>query len=233
VSNSTGGPARPAGLPAWDEAAEDWLAAKRVGRSNDDAGHSDRARRADLRRWAAAINDVQGRQVPAFPPHSLAGWQYVTTEIGDVDVLLRALDLLGAELAPSSRQRALSTLRGFCGWLVRRQHVPANPCDAPELTVKRRSSGEVLSFRPDDVERLLAAAAAPPPSNVRSAWPARDVAVIETLAHCAVRVSELIGLTVANVERDRQQELLKVLAGQGSSPADGRCRSSHTARGGT
>jgi hypothetical protein len=56
-----GRPSRPAGVPAWDEAAEDWLAAKRVGRPKDDAGHSDRARRADLRRWAAAINAVQGR----------------------------------------------------------------------------------------------------------------------------------------------------------------------------
>ena len=80
-------------------------------------------------------------------------------------------------------------MRGFCGWLVRRNHLPTNPCDAPELTVKRTSSGEVLAFRPDDVERLLAAAATPPPSNVRSAWPSREVAVIETFAHCGVRVS--------------------------------------------
>jgi integrase/recombinase XerD len=212
-------PARPAGLPSWQEIAEDWLAAKRVGRSKDDPGNSDRARRADLRRWAAAINEVQGRRVPAFPPHSLDGWQYVMTELGDVDVLLRALDLLGADLAPSSRQRALSTMRGFCGWLVRRGHLPTNPCDAPELTVKRTSSGEVLAFRPDDVERLLVAAAAPPPSNVRSAWPAREVAVIETFAHCGVRVSELVGLTAASIERDRQQVLLKVRTGaKGGKP---------------
>ena len=140
-------PARPVGVPAWNEAAEDWLAAKRVGRAKDDVGHSDRARRGDLRRWAAAINAVEGREVPAFPPHSLDGWQFFMTELVDVDVLLRALDLLGGELAASSRQRALSTLRGFCGWLVRRQLLSANPCDAPELGVKRPSSGEVLSFR--------------------------------------------------------------------------------------
>ena len=141
------------------------------------------------------------------------------TEVGDVDVLLRALDLLGGELAPASRQRALSTLRGFCGWLVRRQLLPSNPCDAPELTVKRSSSGEVLSFRSDEVERLLTAAATPPPRNVRSAWPSRDVAIVETLAHCGLRVSELIGLTVAGVERDRQQVLLKVRAGaKGAKP---------------
>ena len=219
MSNAVAPPPRPVGVPAWNEAAEDWLAAKRVGRAKDDAGNSDRARRGDLRRWAAAINAVEGRPVPTFPPHSLDGWQYVMTELGDVDVLLRALDLLGGELAPSSRQRALSTLRGFCGWLVRRQLLSTNPCDAPELTVKRSSSGEVLSFRPDEVERLLTAAATPPPSNVRSAWPARDVAVVETLAHCGVRVSELIGLTVASVERDRQQVLLKVRAGaKGDKP---------------
>jgi site-specific recombinase XerD len=219
MSETAAPPTRPAGVPAWQEIAEDWLAAKRVGRSRDDAGNSDRARRGDLRRWAAAINEVQGRRVPAFPPHSMDGWQYVMTELGDVDVLLRALDLLGADLAPSSRQRALSTMRGFCGWLVRRDYLAANPCDAPELTVKRTSSGEVLAFRPDDVERLLVAAAAPPPSNVRSAWPAREVAIIETFAHCGVRVSELVGLTVGGVERDRQQVLLKVRAGaKGGKP---------------
>src|SRR4051794_5112919 len=132
VSSDGEPPPRPSGVPAWDEAAEDWLAAKRVGRGKGDPGNSDRARRSDLRRWAAAINAVQGRQVPDFPPHSLDGWQYVMTEFGDVDVLLRSLDLLGADLAPSSRQRALSTMRGFCGWLVRRDHLPTNPCDAPE-----------------------------------------------------------------------------------------------------
>src|SRR5262249_1180265 len=153
--------------------------AKRVGRPKDDLGHSDRARRGDLRRWAAAINEVQGRSLQTFPPHSLDGWQYVMTELGDVDVLLRALDVLGADLAPSSRPRALSTLRGFCGWLVRRGHLATNPCDAPELSVKGSSSGEVLAFRSDDVERLLVAAAAPPPPNVRSAWPAREVAAVE------------------------------------------------------
>jgi integrase/recombinase XerC len=63
------------------------------------------------------------------------------TELGDVDVLLRALDLLGVDLAPSSRQRALSTMRGFCSWLVRRDHLASNPGDAPELTVGRPSSG--------------------------------------------------------------------------------------------
>jgi hypothetical protein len=65
----------------------------------------------------------------------------------------------------------------------------------PKLTVKRSSSGEVLSFRPDDVAGLLAAAATPPPPNVRSAWPARDRTAVETLAHCGVRVAQAMAPT--------------------------------------
>jgi site-specific recombinase XerD len=126
------------------------------------------------------------------------------TEIGDVDVLLRALDFLGAELPRRAANEPSRRSADSAGWLVRRQHLPSNPCDALELTVKRSSSYEVLSFRPDDVERLVTAAATPPPPHVRSAWPARDVAIVETLAHCGVRVSELIGLTrpVSNATAD-------------------------------
>jgi hypothetical protein len=51
--------------PAWSEAAEDWLTAKRVGRRQGDPGHAARARQADLRRWAAAINTVQVRELEA------------------------------------------------------------------------------------------------------------------------------------------------------------------------
>ena len=88
--------------------------------------------------------------------------------------------------------------------LVRRQLLSASRATHPELTVKRTSSGEVLSFRPDDAERLLPAAAAPPRRNVRSAWPALAIAVVATLAHCGLRVSQLIGLTIAGVGRHSQ-----------------------------
>jgi integrase len=67
--------------------------------------------------------------------------------------------------------------------------------------------------------RSQSSSAAPPPLNVRSAWPAREAAVVETFTHCGVRVSELVGLTVATIERDRQQVLLKVRAGaKGGKP---------------
>ena len=135
------------------------------------------------------------------------------TEIGDVEVLVRALDLLGDELASSSRQRALSTLRGFCGYLVRRGLLVASPCDAPELTVRAETGVVVHAFAADDVNALIAAASTPPPSNVRSAWPTRDVALVDLLAHCGPRVSELTGLTVADIDRRGDHPLLRISAG--------------------
>jgi site-specific recombinase XerC len=66
----------------------------------------------------------------------------VTGTVGSTITARTALrgqrEQLGADLAPSSRQRAVSTMRGFCGWLVRRDHLATNTCDAPELAVKRR-----------------------------------------------------------------------------------------------
>jgi site-specific recombinase XerD len=144
---------------------------------------------------------------------SLTGWDSVMTGLGDVEVLVRALDLLGGELASSSRQRAPSTLRGFCGYLVRRGLLTANPCDAPELSVRAESGVVVHAFTRDDVDQLIAAAAAPPPSNVRSAWPTRDVAIVDVLAHCGLRVGELTGLIVSDVDRRGDSPLLRLTTG--------------------
>src|SRR3954452_1674272 len=73
--------------------------------------------------------------------------------------------------------------RCFCGYVVRRGLLAANPCDAPELSVRSETGVVVAAFTASDIDALLAAAAAPPPSNVRSAWPARGVplAVIRQL----------------------------------------------------
>src|SRR3954451_9247821 len=102
-------------------------------------------------RWPVLRSRVEDR----YWEHSLTGWDFVMTELGDVDVLVRALDLLGDELASSSRQRALSTLRGFCSYLVRRGLLPANPCDAPELSVRSETGVVVAAFSAADIEALL------------------------------------------------------------------------------
>ena len=75
------------------------------------------------------------------------------------------------------------------------------------------TNGDVLAFRTDDVAALLVAAAAPPSPKVRPAWPEHDVAIVDTLAHCGLRVSELTGLTVGAVDRRGATPLLRGRSG--------------------
>jgi len=178
------------------ETAEDWLAAKRVGRRRGDPGHAGRARRADLRRWADAINTVMGRDLDETDTASLAGWRKVRKELGDSYVLLRALDLLGDELAGSTRQRLVSTLRGFCGYLTRRGLLASDPTDAEELRVRGESTLEVRALTDTGIDALLAAVGETQPARVSSSWPTRDTAIVDVLAHCGLRVAELCALTI-------------------------------------
>jgi site-specific recombinase XerD len=206
------GVSRPAGVPDWAELAEDWLAAKRVGRRSDDAGHADRARRGDLIRWAEAINTVSGRHVD-LPSHSLAGWGFVMTELSDETVMLRALDLISGRLAVSSTARALSTLRGFCGFLVRRGALAADPTASPELMIRLRRTTEVRGLTVADVEALELAARLPVIGRERTRWASRDLAIVGALARAGLRVSELCALTLGSIDRNGEQTIVRVREG--------------------
>lgn len=61
------------------------------------------------------------------------------------------------------------------------------------------SARRLHAFRSDDVDDLLAAAAAAPPSNVRSAWPVRDVAIVDVLARCGPRLASRSAASDASV----------------------------------
>lgn len=200
--------------PDWSEAAEDWLTAKRVGRRSGDLGHSDRARRGDLIRWAAAINAVQGRKVEV-DSGSLAGWGFVMTEVGDAGVLLRALDHIGDNLAASTRQRMLSTLRGFCSYLVRRGLLTADPSLEPELKVSNSSTGEILGFTEADIDLLVVAAGRVPTPREHARWPTRDIAIIRTLHECGLRVGEICTATIATYDTKGEQPILRIRDAKG------------------
>ena len=203
---------RPTGAPDWAELAEDWLAAKRVGRRADDPGNADRARRSDLIRWADAINTVQGRQI-ASEPHSLAGWKPIATELADDSVLLRALDLLSSRLAVSSTARALSTLRGFCRFLVRRGVLNVDPTGAGELVVRQGLTNEVLAFTMEEVAALEHATQAPLAGRERTRWPARDRALVGMLSSAGLRVSELCALNVQSIDTAGEQPIVRIRHG--------------------
>lgn len=201
---------RPTGLPSWTELAEDWLTVKRVGRRADDSGNSDRARRADLRRWASAINEVQGRPAGDIDDHqSLSEWDRIGLELGSTDLLLRALDRLADDVGPATRRRMLSTLRGYCRFLVTRGALPSDPTATDELRVSAHADDDIRAFTTGVVERLVRAAGDAPTTS-RTRWPARDRAIIAILAYCGLRVAELCALEQRDIDTTGDHAVLRL-----------------------
>jgi integrase/recombinase XerD len=98
-------------------------------------------------------------------------------------------------LQPRSVARHLSTLRTFGHWLVDRRLLQDNPAallDQPRL---ERDLPDVLTK--EEVERLLQA---PGQTGDRAI---RDTAMLEVLYATGLRVSELVGLTLQDIDFDR------------------------------
>lgn len=110
-----------------------------------------------------------------------------------------------ARLAPRSLARRLSAVRGFYRYLVREGLTLEDPTariDSPRLG---RPLPKTLSEA--DVERLLAAPAGEAPEALR------DAAMLELLYASGLRVSELVGLRLAQVDLNRG---VLVVLGKGS-----------------
>lgn len=100
--------------------------------------------------------------------------------------------LKGKKLTATTIARKLAALRGFFDFLVRDDLVPENPCtflDTPKLAQKLPS---VLSIQ--EVDKLLGGPALDTPRGIR------DKAMVEALYATGMRVSELIGLSIGDID---------------------------------
>ncbi|MCG6918474.1 MAG: site-specific tyrosine recombinase XerD [Deltaproteobacteria bacterium] len=94
-------------------------------------------------------------------------------------------------LAPRSRARLLSALRGFFKFMVRDSHLKESPVANLASPRLRRQLPTVLSVA--EVERLLARPSPELPLGLR------DAAMLEVLYGTGLRVSELVTLTLGRV----------------------------------
>lgn len=123
-------------------------------------------------------------------------------------------DTLGADRAAVGVRRAAAAMSNFCDYLVRRDLLAENPMRSRQvhLPTPGKSIPHALSL--DEVQRLVDAVQNPP-AQFRTAWPARDLAVLAVLVGTGVRLSEITSACVGDLTRTLTGPSLRVL-GKGS-----------------
>ena len=148
-----------------------------------------------LERGASRLTlDAYRGDLQGFAAH-LAGRGIPLASAGRADLLDYLAAPQQAGLAPRSLSRHLSALRGFYRYLVREGVTREDPTARIESPRLGRPLPKTLTEV--DVDRLLAAPAGDTPEALR------DGAMLELLYASGLRVSELVGLRIAQVDLNR------------------------------
>ncbi|MGB8930772.1 MAG: site-specific tyrosine recombinase XerD [Anaeromyxobacteraceae bacterium] len=131
----------------------------------------------DLRRYVEQLSDM-----------GIVAWD----QVGRPEVQAHLAELLRLGISSRSQARALSAIRQLHKLLLRERIAPADPTDEIGSPRPGRKLPEPLSRV--EVEELLAAI------DPRSAAGSRDRAMIELLYATGLRVSELVGLRLNDID---------------------------------
>ena len=129
-----------------------------------------------LKNWAATL----GKEPHQLAKDEMSGW-------------VRSLARGG--LAPRSVARAISAARGFFHYLLLDGHISADP--SAQLVAPSAAQKLPRFLTGEEIEQLLSA---PDTSTVKGV---RDRTMIELLYATGLRVSELVSLTMAQVDMDQ------------------------------
>lgn len=141
---------------------------------------------------AAYRNDISAlTEFLANQPRAPSSWSSVTEQ--DIRAYLEDLDERG--YAASTKSRKIASAKSFFKFMKNEQIIEDNPL----AEVRQPRAGQSLpkALSPDDVDQLLEAA-----SDVNSAEEARDAAMVELMYAAGLRVSELVGLDLRDVDLD-------------------------------
>ena len=175
-----------------DQLLDDYLSHVAVERGY--SPHTVAAYRSDLIELIAFTEARGSTDAAAIDLPLLRDWLWAATERG---------------LARTSIARRAASARGFTAWLTRRGLLDADPGMRLKAPRAQRTLPRVVTEQAvtDVLATLSARAAGGAPTEVR------DLAIIELLYASALRVSELVGLDLGDV--DRRRRVVRVL-GKGS-----------------
>lgn len=158
--------------------------------------HTCRAYTRDLEEFTRYLEESGATDAPHVSNGGGFGPGHVTA------VMIRSyLGYLHQKNQKSSIARKLSTLRSFFKFLIKKGLVESNPVEG--ILTPRREKNLPVYLSVDAVFRLLDSI------ETDSLNAARNRAIFETLYSCGIRVSELVGLNVIDV--DAAAGTLKVL----------------------
>ncbi|MFC5790161.1 recombinase XerC [Agromyces tardus] len=166
-----------------DAAIDDYLGHVRVERGY--SAHTATAYASDLADVAAFAERRGVTRVEGLDLDLLRDWLWEATERG---------------LARATIARRAASVRGFTAWLLRTGALPTDPGTRLRSPRAQRTLPRVVAAPAVDelLGRLAMRADTGDPVAVR------DLAIIELLYAAALRVSELVGLDVASVDRGRR-----------------------------
>ena len=150
------------------------------------SAHSIRAYEADLRQFLAYLSPPD-----LAPPEPAA-----------IDLLLLRewlASLYGEQLAAVTLRRKLAAVRGLFRFMLREGVVPLNVARLVRTPKAPRRLPEVMTA--EQVNGLLDGVAA---GKLERPFPARDRAIFELLYGCGIRVSELAGLNLEDLDRSER-----------------------------
>jgi integrase/recombinase XerD len=158
-------------LPLEGEEFLSWLATERGRSANTLAAY-----RRDLRTYCEWLRG-QGRQV---------------TEVVEADITSYVAHLRGAGLADASVKRAMVAVRSLHRFLAQEGEAPVDP--AADVEMPRVPQGLPKALSEAEVEALLSAVVGDDPIALR------DRAILEVLYGTGLRISELVGLSLGDVD---------------------------------
>lgn len=144
--------------------------------------HSIEAYVRDVRRLALLLVEDRGITSPAG------------TGTSDIEYYLKTLHDM--EISHRSQARMLSSVRAFFQYLILEDMITADPAELIEGPKPGRYLPEVLSY--EEIRKMIDSIDKSHPQGTR------NVAIIETLYACGLRVSELTGLRISHIYPDLQ-----------------------------